>query len=89
MLGLQVMGNRMGALADKVLAFFAVGRVGVVGQVHKAFMWQFLLQSPQHTQAADAAVKHTDGAMVSAHGAAGLKKGRLRGLFKQCGISLR
>jgi hypothetical protein len=62
--------------------------LGVVGQVHKALVRQFFLQSLQHAQAANATVKHADGAMVGSHAVAGLKKGRLRGLVKRCCISL-
>jgi hypothetical protein len=56
--------------------------VRVVGQVHKALVRQFCVQGLQHAQAANAAVKHADGALVRGHGVAGLKKGRLRGQAK-------
>jgi hypothetical protein len=56
--------------------------VGIVGQVNKAFVRQFFLQSLQHAQATNPAVKDADGAPLRSHGVTGLKKGRLRGLFE-------
>jgi hypothetical protein len=43
---------------------------------------QFFLQSLQHAQATNPAVKHADGAPLRIHGVTGLKKGRLRGLLE-------
>jgi hypothetical protein len=57
----QMRCNRLGPLSDKGFAFFAIRGVGVVGQIHKAFVWQCLLQGPQHTQAPNAAVKNANG----------------------------
>ena len=59
----QVLGNRVGALADEGFAFFAVRRVCVVGQVHKVLVRQFCLQGLQHAQAANATVKHANGVL--------------------------
>ena len=57
----QVLGDLAAALAHKAVGFLAVGRMGVVGQVDKALVRQLAQQGLQHAQAANAAVKHTDG----------------------------
>ena len=86
----QMLGDGVCALTDVQIGFFAVRRVRVVGQVHKALVRQFFLQGLQHAQAADAAVKHANGVCwIGAHGVSGLKKGRLRGLVEQGCISQR
>ena len=60
----QVVGDGAGARQDMRIVALAVGRVALVAHIHKALVRQFGLQRLQHAQAAHAAVKHADGALL-------------------------
>jgi hypothetical protein len=57
----QVVGNGMRALQHVGIVTLAIGRMAVVGHIHKALPRHFCLQRAQHTQAAHTAVKDTNG----------------------------